>query len=68
MTNAQKNKQSSRIDCRKCTHYYVTWDSQFPHGCRAMKFKSKALPSAMVRRSSAMACQVFESKEKPLRP
>jgi len=32
------------IDCHKCEHYYVTWDKHFPHGCKAMKFKSKQLP------------------------
>ena len=26
-------------DCIKCVSYYVTWDSNFPHGCKKFKFK-----------------------------
>ena len=50
------------IDCYKCTHYYVTWDKKFPHGCKAMGFKSKQFPSAMVRLSSGRECLLFTKK------
>ncbi|MBW1675454.1 MAG: uracil-DNA glycosylase [Deltaproteobacteria bacterium] len=52
------------IDCHRCKHYYVTWDKHFPHGCRAMKFKSKELPSRVVVRSSGIPCLLFEAKDR----
>ncbi|RJQ56941.1 MAG: uracil-DNA glycosylase [Desulfobacteraceae bacterium] len=51
-----------RIDCHKCAHYYVTWEEKFPHGCRAMKFKSKRLPSDAVMESSRMPCMLYTLK------
>ena len=50
------------IDCHKCKHYYVTWDKNFPHGCKAMRFKSKQLPSIDVRISSQRECLLFNKK------
>ena len=52
------------IDCHKCKHYYVTWDKHFPHGCKAMKFKSKQLPSTVVFVSSNIECLLFEKKKR----
>jgi hypothetical protein len=64
-----------RIDCRRCRHYFVTWDEDFPHGCRRMGFKSRCAPNDEVR--SAMnggSCRLFDQKpipaasfQKPLR-
>jgi hypothetical protein len=52
------------IDCHKCEHYYVTWEEQTPHGCRAMGFKSRRLPSMVVRKSTPdMDCLSFKKKE-----
>ena len=51
------------IDCHQCEHYYVTWDKHFPHGCRAMKFKSKQIPDLVVFSSSQMDCQLFKEKK-----
>lgn len=51
-----------RIDCMKCVHYYVTWDVNFPRGCKAFGFKSHVMPSITVRRSSGQACMNFEPK------
>jgi hypothetical protein len=50
------------IDCHKCEHYYVTWDEHFPHGCKAMKFKSKQLPSVSVFVSSDIECLLYKIK------
>ncbi len=50
------------IDCHKCEYYYVTWDKHFPHGCKAMKFKSKQLPSVVVLTSSQTDCLLFQEK------
>jgi len=54
-----------RINCLKCKHYYVTWDPNFPKGCRAYGFKSAAMPSMAVLSSSGKSCMSFE--EKPAR-
>jgi hypothetical protein len=49
--------------CRRCKHYYVTWDKGFPHGCRVIGFKSKSSPALMVRKISGMACLYFSEKK-----
>ncbi|MGD9227127.1 MAG: uracil-DNA glycosylase [Desulfobacterales bacterium] len=52
------------IDCHKCIYYYVTWDSSFPHGCRAMGFKSRRYPSDEVRHfMMGKACLLFTKKK-----
>lgn len=56
--------QNEKIECLKCSHYYVTWDERLPHGCGAMKFKSRAVPAAVVRKSSGEGCLLFERKKK----
>ncbi|MBW2410826.1 MAG: uracil-DNA glycosylase [Deltaproteobacteria bacterium] len=57
-----------RIDCHKCRFYFVTWNEQFPHGCRAMGFKSRRYPIDEVRSAMKGAeCLLFESKGKSVR-
>jgi len=50
--------------CRKCLHFFITWDPRFPNGCRAIGFKSKNLPCLDVFANSGMKCRVFEEKKK----
>lgn len=51
--------------CRKCCHYFVTWDKKQPHGCRALGFKSRRLPIEAVRASTpGLDCQMFEERKK----
>ncbi|MDR3154642.1 MAG: uracil-DNA glycosylase [Deltaproteobacteria bacterium] len=45
--------------CRFCVSYFVTWEPQLPHGCRALGFKSRQLPSLEVRRTSGEPCRYF---------
>jgi hypothetical protein len=45
--------------CRFCRHYFITWEPQTPHGCRALGFKSRGVPSHEVRRTSGEACKFF---------
>lgn len=54
--------QRKRIDCRKCRHYYVTWQESAPHGCKAIGFKSAQLPSVVVFKTSGAACLYFEKR------
>jgi hypothetical protein len=53
-----------KITCNKCTYFYVTWDKQYPRGCRAMNFKSREVPSTTVYEASGMQCQKFKKKKK----
>lgn len=53
------------INCRNCKHYYITWEKHFPHGCRAMGFKSAQLPAVTVRNSSHKDCLLFKEKAPP---
>jgi len=56
------NKQSGRINCFSCRHFYITYDTRHPYGCRVMKFKSVELPSAVVYKNSSMPCQAYQKK------
>ena len=53
-----------RIICQKCEHYFVTWQSNQPHGCNAYGFKSKTIPSVVVKNSSGKQCHFFNLKQK----
>ncbi len=53
----------SRIDCYKCKYYYVTWEKNFPHGCKAMGFKSKQFPAISVYVSSNQDCLLYRNKK-----
>ena len=53
------------IDCRKCRHFYITWDHKFPYGCKSFGMKTKQMPSAEVYTSSGKECLKFEKKEDP---
>ena len=54
--------ENERINCMKCQHFYVTWDPQYPKGCRAFGFKTNNMPSQTVLSSSGKPCMSFESK------
>ncbi len=60
-TGSLDGKKDSIIDCHRCRHYYVTWERQFPHGCRAMHFKSRSMPSSLVKSVSG-PCLLFVAK------
>ncbi|MDP3148874.1 MAG: uracil-DNA glycosylase [Ignavibacteria bacterium] len=51
------------INCRQCTHFYITWDKNFPYGCKAFGLKTKRIPSAEVYLSSGKDCLKFTPKE-----
>jgi hypothetical protein len=55
-----------RIICQRCKSYYVTWEKNKPHGCRAYGFKSQALPAIVVKQSSGVECSFYEPKNKNL--
>lgn len=59
-TNDGKNRP--KIDCHRCTHYFVTWQPSAPHGCRGHGFKSRQIPSVVVQSSSGMPCLLYKPK------
>ncbi len=52
-----------KINCLKCRHFYITWDKNFPNGCKAMRFKSRQMPSVDTEQSSGVPCLRFAPKE-----
>lgn len=59
-TKPKPNKQTP--DCGACTHYYITYDSSFPYGCRALGFKGKRKPCLDVLEASGESCLAFFPK------
>jgi len=57
------DEKKEHINCFHCAHFFITWDERNPHGCKAMGFKCKEMPSAVVMRNSGLACQMFEEKK-----
>ena len=55
---------NEKINCYKCTYYYITWNPAFPKGCKLYGFKSLNMPSILVKQSSGLSCGKFTPKEK----
>jgi hypothetical protein len=53
-----------RIDCRRCRHFYVTWEPRFPNGCQLFGFKSKTNPSVAVWEATGAPCEHFVLKKR----
>lgn len=51
-----------KIVCQKCKYYYVTWEPNKPHGCKAYGFKSASIPSNVVKQSSGTECSFYTLK------
>lgn len=60
----EKQSGAKRPVCHQCVHFHVTWDYNFPYGCKAMGFKTKKIPSQDVYESSGIDCQLFSRKPK----
>ena len=62
--------QPKRINCRRCVHFFITWQKSHPYGCRAMGFKGPQIPSLTVFQNSGSPCLHFQEKEtkKPAKP
>lgn len=56
--------KSNKINCYQCKYFYVTWDPQFPKGCKAYQFKGRLLPSMEVKKSSGHDCLQYQPKIK----
>ena len=51
------------INCFKCKYFFITWDKIKPRGCSYFAFKSKIIPSVMVKKSSGKPCRAFNKKQ-----
>jgi len=60
-TTGGKNA-ASRINCRECQYFFVTWQVSAPYGCKAHGFKSAQLPSMVVFSSSGQHCLLFRQR------
>jgi len=61
--NSDDDLAKDRPECLQCQHYYVTWDPNFPYGCRAFGFKSKVAPYLEVYSASQKRCLKFEKRQ-----
>ncbi|MGE7664429.1 uracil-DNA glycosylase [Ureibacillus composti] len=52
-----------KANCFNCQHFRVTWDQHNPRGCSAYQFKSKQVPSLVVKQSSGLECMKFKQKQ-----
>lgn len=57
---------NKKVNCFKCEYYYVTWDPNFPRGCRAFAFKTARIPSAQVYQASGEHCLRFKKRERTI--
>ncbi|PIC64738.1 uracil-DNA glycosylase [Sporosarcina sp. P13] len=51
------------VNCFGCMYFFTTWEPQNPRGCKAYGFKTKMVPSVVVKQSSGMECMKFEPKK-----
>jgi hypothetical protein len=60
----RQERQETEINCFSCSRFYITYDIDFPYGCRAAGFKSRLMPSKEMYIISGIECQLFTEKEK----
>ncbi|MDA9297205.1 hypothetical protein N9Q44_03705 [Gammaproteobacteria bacterium] len=53
---------AATTNCYGCVHFYITWDKQWPYGCRKMDFRSKRLPSEAVLEADGQPCLAREER------
>jgi hypothetical protein len=56
--------RENHTGCNNCIHYYITHDTNFRYGCRALVFKSHRQPILEVIDASGQPCQFFQAKKK----
>lgn len=60
----KKVDKGTLINCFYCEHFYITYETKYPYGCRAMGFKSARMPAVDVYKNSEMDCTLFVRKER----
>ena len=54
---------SEKIDCMKCEYFVVTWNPEFPRGCKLYGFRTMSIPSIEVFKASGEECAGFTAKK-----
>jgi hypothetical protein len=49
-------------NCFQCKHFFITWDKNFPRGCKVYDVKSRDLPCMIVAASTKEGCVAYELK------
>ena len=57
---------SAKPLCSDCAHFFVTYETNRPWGCRHFGFKAKKIPAQVVWETSGTNC-AFKALKKPLR-
>ena len=58
----EDSNKNQNLDCRKCVHFFVTWEKNCPYGCKAYGFKGPQMPSIVVKSSSGERCNFFKQR------
>lgn len=53
-----------KVNCFQCAYFKVTWEPANPRACQAYGFKTKQMPSTVVKQSSGMDCLKFTPKRR----
>ena len=61
--NTDNVDNTEKIDCLKCKYFALTWEPKTPRACKFFGFKTSAMPSVTVYKSSGGTCNGFEKKE-----
>lgn len=51
-----------KINCFRCEYFFTTWNPQFPRGCRAYGFKTREMPSILVKKTTGTECLQYKPK------
>ncbi|PIP96524.1 MAG: uracil-DNA glycosylase [Bdellovibrio sp. CG12_big_fil_rev_8_21_14_0_65_39_13] len=48
--------------CLKCRHYFATYNSLTPRGCKLFQFQTAQIPANVIKRETGEDCQEFEER------
>ena len=57
----------SESNCNNCSHFYITYKSNFPYGCKAFGVISKKNPYLEIKKVSGTNCALFSKKKKSVK-
>jgi len=50
------------VDCLKCEHFEITWNTDFPRACKVFEIRTANIPSVDVKRATGKQCPSFTLK------
>jgi hypothetical protein len=62
---AKETTESPPQTCKSCIYFFVTYDPNFPYGCRGLGIKSRRHPYHEVVAASGVPCQMRQTKDSP---